>query len=67
VDFNPLAQATDASRFDVNNAAGFHLNGITGMARGNHAFIQADWRFELRLEFAMIPDIVFEERLLDQE
>jgi hypothetical protein len=67
MDFDPLAQAADAPRLDVDNAAGLHLDGVAGVARRDHAFVQADRGAKLRLELAVVPDIVLEERLFDQQ
>ena len=67
MDFEALAQPADASWLDVDDAAGLHLDSVTGMARRDHAFVQANRGFELRLQLAMVPDVIFEERLFDQQ
>lgn len=62
-----LTQPADAGGLDVDDLAGFHLQRVTRMARRDHAFIQTDRRFEFGLQEAMIPNVVFEERLFDQQ
>ena len=66
VNFKPLAQPANASGLDVDDTAGLHLDSIASMTRRNYAFVLADRCFELRLQFAVVPDVIFEERLFDE-
>ncbi len=67
MDGQTLAQPADPGRFDVDDPAGLHFERVTRMPGGDHALVQADRRLELCLELAMVPDIVLEQRLFDQE
>ncbi len=67
VDGYGLTESSDAAVFDVDDAAGLHINGgqrITAVADG---FIQADGRSDAFLQHGVVVEVVVPERLLDHE
>ena len=67
MDLDGLAQAAQPAGLDVDDSAGLHLDRVAGMARRHDAFVEADRSSKFSLQFMMIPDIIFEERLFDQQ
>ena len=51
----------------IDHPASAHLQRLPGMAFRQDALIQADRRGKLRLQAAVIPQVIFGERLLDQQ
>src|SRR5207253_1421785 len=62
-----LAEAADAADLDVDDAAGFHIDGGEGVAAVADGFVETDVGFEAFLEHGVEVEVVVPERLLDHE
>ena len=56
--------AADACILDVDVLAGADFNGLARVLHGADAFIQADGRCDLPLQFCMVKQVVMHQRLL---